>query len=317
MKARTMLPTMFLLLVALLIAPLAADSPAQTTQDVQNVQKILKDRGFDPGPLDGMMGPQTRAAIRQFQQSHHLEPTGTLDEGTRQALGTEVGTPAADHASRSDQPVPAPGDVDDETERAREAGTVLAEIMGAPDGGIPGDLLEKSHAIAIIPHVVKGAFIVGGRYGKGLIARRNEDGSWTSPAFITIGAGSVGFQIGASATDLVLVFTNEDGLRPLLKGRFTLGGDVSVAAGPVGRTASGSTDITLRSSIYSYARSKGLFAGVSLDGASITMDDDANEAVYGSRLTGEDILLGDKAQMNEIVRPFIESLQTYVPPHRH
>lgn len=265
MNTRSILPTMFLLLVALLIAPLAADSLGQTTQDVQDVQK-------------------TRAAA---------------------------------DAGRSDQAVAASGDADDETERAREAGTVLAEIMGAPDGGIPGDLLEKSHAIAIVPHVVKAAFIVGGRHGKGLISRRNEDGSWTTPAFITLSAGSVGFQIGASATDLVLVFTNEDGLRPLLKGKFTLGGDASVAAGPVGRTASGSTDVTLRSAIYSYARSKGLFAGVSLDGASITMDDSANEAVYGSPLTGEDILLRDMAQMNHIVQPFIESLQSHVPPHRH
>ena len=229
-------------------------------------------------------------------------------------LGVKLDPQASLYADRTDQPVQ--GDVADESERARKAGSVLSEIMGAPDQGIPEDLLEKAHAIAIIPHVVKGAFIVGGRYGKGLISRRGTDGNWTAPAFITIGGGSVGFQIGGSATDLVLVFTNEDGLKPLLKGKFTLGGDASVAAGPVGRTASGSTDITLSSAIYSYSRSKGLFAGVSLQGASITMDDSANEAVYGRPVTGEDILLRGKVRTNQVVRPFIASLVKYVPKYR-
>ena len=302
---------MFLLVVGLLTAPLVAASPDQTIQDVQ---KVLTDKGFDPGPLDGMMGPQTHSAIREFQKSNHLELTGTLDQKTQEALGVKLDTQAALHADRGDQPVS--GKVEDESERARKAGSVLAEIMGAPDEGLPADLLEKSHAIAIIPHVIKGAFGFGGRYGKGLISRRKEDGKWTAPAFITIGGGSVGFQIGGSATDLVLVFTNEDGLKPLLKGKFTLGGDASVAAGPVGRTASGSTDITLSSAIYSYSRSKGLFAGISLDGASITMDDSANQDVYGSPVTGEDILLRGKVHVNQVVRPFIASLEKYVPPDR-
>lgn len=311
MNKKNVLPMMFLLLVALLTAPLAAVSP---DQDIQDVQKVLKEKGFDPGPVDGKMGPKTRAAIREFQKSHQLNPTGTLDQETQQALGVQVEMRAASSPARSDRP--APGDVEDETERARKAGTVLAEIMAAPDQAIPADLLEKARAIAIIPHMVKGAFIVGGQYGKGLIARRKDDGGWTAPAFITMGGGSVGFQIGASATDVVLVFTNEDGLKPLLKGKFTLGGEASAAAGPVGRTASGATDVTLSSSIYSYSRSKGLFAGVSLAGASITMDNDANEATYGSPLTGEDILLRNKAQTNRVVRPFIESLERHVPPFR-
>ena len=299
---------MLLVTFTLLTVSLAAVSPDQTMQDVQT---ILKDKGFDPGPLDGVMGTRTHTAIREFQKSNSLEPTGMLDEKTQEALGVKVD---ASYAARNNQP--APGKVEDETERARKAGTVLSEIMGAPDQGIPGDLLEKAHAIAIIPHVIKGAMGIGGRYGKGLIARRNDAGEWTAPAFITIGGGSVGFQIGATATDLVLVFTNEDGLKPLLKGKFTVGGDASVAAGPVGRTASGSTDITLSSAIYSYSRSKGLFAGISLEGASITMDDSANQAVYGGALTGEDILLLNKAQTNRVGRPFIRSLQKFVPPYR-
>jgi lipid-binding SYLF domain-containing protein len=297
--------------VALMTASLVAVSPDQTIQDVQ---KVLKDKGFDPGPVDGLMGPQTGSAIREFQKSKSLEPTGMLDQKTQEALGVKLDPQASYYADRVDQPVQ--GDVKDEADRATKAGSVLSEIMAAPDQGIPEDLLEKAHAIAIIPHVVKGAFIVGGRYGKGLIARRTEAGNWSAPAFITIGGGSVGFQIGGSATDLVLVFTNEDGLKPLLKGKFTVGGDASVAAGPVGRTASGSTDITLSSAIYSYSRSKGLFAGVSLAGASITMDDSANQAVYGSPVTGEDILLRGKVRTNTIVRPFIASLEKYVPKYR-
>lgn len=314
MKKRNIVATLLVVVFALVAMPLAAVS---FDQSVQDVQKVLREKGFDPGPIDGIMGPKTRSALRGFQEDNQLEPTGALDERTRQALGVKMETRATDQPVRSDQPVPAAGDVEDEAERARKAGTILDEMMGAPDSSIPGDLLEKSHAVAIIPHVVKAAFIVGGRHGKGLISRRKEDGSWTAPAFITLSAGSVGFQIGGSTTDLVLIFTNADGLKPLLKGKFTLGADASVAAGPVGRTASGSTDITLDAAIYSYARSKGLFAGVSLDGASITMDDSANEAVYGSPLTGKDILLEEKAQTNWVGRPFIESLRTDMPPHRH
>ena len=308
MNKTNILTIMLLVTAMFLTVPLAAVSPDQTMQDVQ---AALKSKGFEPGPIDGVMGTKTRTAIREFQKSNGLEPTGMLDEKTQEALGVKVD---AAYASRNNQP--APGSVEDETERARKAGTVLSEIMGAADQGIPGDLLEKAHAIAIIPHVIKGAMGIGGRYGKGLIARRNEAGDWTAPAFITIGGGSVGFQIGATATDLVLIFTNEDGLRPLLKGKFTIGADAAVAAGPVGRTASGSTDITLSSAIYSYSRSKGLFAGVSLQGASITMDDSANQAVYGGQLTGEDILLRNKAETNRVGRPFIQSLQKFVPPYR-
>lgn len=308
MNKENILAILLLVTFMLLTVPFAAVSPDQTIQDVQ---AALKNKGFDPGPLDGVMGTKTRTAIREFQESNSLQPTGMLDEKTQEALGVKVD---AAYANMNNQP--APGSVEDETERARKAGTVLSEIMGAADQGIPGDLLEKAHAIAIIPHVIKGAMGIGGRYGKGLIARRNEAGEWTAPAFITIGGGSVGFQIGATATDLVLIFTNEDGLRPLLKGKFTIGADAAVAAGPVGRTASGSTDITLSSAIYSYSRSKGLFAGVSLQGASITMDDSANQVVYGGQLTGEDILLRNKAQTNRVGRPFIQSLQKFVPPYR-
>ncbi|MGH9340814.1 MAG: lipid-binding SYLF domain-containing protein [Acidobacteriota bacterium] len=208
-------------------------------------------------------------------------------------------------------------DVEDERERAQKAADVLVEIMDVPEKGIPKDLLERAHAIAVIPHVVKGALGLGGRYGKGLIASRDSQGNWTAPSFVSIGGGSVGFQIGVSATDLVLVFTNEDGLKPLLKGKVTLGADASVAAGPVGRTAQGSTDITLNSSIYSYSRAKGLFAGVALDGAAITIDDSANEKVYGSGVSGTDILVDKKVSSQPTVQPFLQALNRVVPAHKH
>jgi lipid-binding SYLF domain-containing protein len=165
----------------------------------------------------------------------------------------------------------------DEADRAQTAANVLAEIMDAPDRGIPEALLKKAFGIAVIPHVVKGAFGVGGRYGKGLVAQRNPDGGWATPQFIEIGGGSFGLQLGVEATDVVMVFTNSAGIEPLLKGKLKLGADASATAGPVGRKAEVGTDILLKSAIYSYSRSKGLFAGIALDGAVLQLDGDANK----------------------------------------
>src|SRR3954469_22727755 len=161
----------------------------------------------------------------------------------------------------------------DEAMRAESAAAVLHEIMDAPDQGIPDGLLKKAYGIAVIPHVVKGAMGIGGRYGKGLVAERNADGGWGTPLFIEIGGGSFGLQLGVEATDVVMVFTNRDGIRPLLKGKLTIGADASATAGPVGRNAEAGTDVLLNSAIYSYSRSKGLFAGIALDGAVIQLDD--------------------------------------------
>jgi lipid-binding SYLF domain-containing protein len=199
-------------------------------------------------------------------------------------------------------------ETDDESERARTAAQVLNEVMQNPEESVPLDLLSGAHAVAVIPHVVKGAFVVGGSYGKGLIAHRGEDADWSAPSYIDLSGGSVGLQIGASATDYILVFTNPDGLKPLLDGKVTLGADASIAAGPVGRSAKASTDVTLNAAIYSYSRSKGAFAGVALDGAALTIDDDANEKVYGRKVSGEEILLGNAVSVNETVRPFQQSL---------
>jgi lipid-binding SYLF domain-containing protein len=201
----------------------------------------------------------------------------------------------------------------DDTERASNAGAVLGEIMSAPDQDIPDALLRRAQGIAVIPHVVKGAFGIGGQYGKGLIAQRNADGSWGAPFFIEIGGGSFGLQIGAEATDLIMVFTNHEGIQPLLKGNLKLGADASATAGPVGRTAEAGTDVLLKSAIYSYSRSKGLFVGVALDGAVLSIDDSANENVYGKsfNVAKTSASKPSAAEMN-VVGPFVLALQKYV-----
>ena len=200
----------------------------------------------------------------------------------------------------------------EETERARKAAKVLSDIMKAPDKGIPGDLLKQAHAIAVIPHVVKGAFGVGGRFGKGLVSRKTAAGGWGTPAFIDIGGGSVGFQIGVTATDLILVFVDETTLKGLLGDRLKLGADASVAAGPVGRSAEAGVSGSLKAGIYSYSRSKGLFAGVALDGAVLSIDDEANAAVYGSGVTGAQVLEG-KVKATRAVKPLVDALTRYAP----
>src|SRR5204863_7730305 len=152
--------------------------------------------------------------------------------------------------------------VKNEAERASEAATVLTTIMGIPDNAIPEELMARAHGIAVIPHVVKGAFGFGGQWGKGLAAQRREDGSWGTPAYIQIAGGSFGLQLGVQASDLILVFTDENGMKPLLKGKVQIGADASAAAGPVGRKAAVGTDVLLKTAIFTYSRSTGLFAGV-------------------------------------------------------
>jgi lipid-binding SYLF domain-containing protein len=202
----------------------------------------------------------------------------------------------------------------DEAARADSAASVLREIMEAPDQSIPEALLKKAYGIAVIPHVVKGAFGVGGRYGKGLVAQRNADGGWGTPLFIQIGGGSFGLQLGVEATDVVMVFTNTEGIKPLLKGKLKIGADASATAGPVGRKAEAGTDILLKSAIYSYSRSKGLFAGIALDGAVIQLDDDANKSVYGKKTVATDISKGKVGgSAIAVVQPFLRALQKYAP----
>ncbi len=208
----------------------------------------------------------------------------------------------------------APGlDTSDERERASKAGAALDSIMASPDHEIPEELLAKAYGIAVIPNVVKGAFLAGGRFGKGLVSARDETGSWSTPLFVDIGGGSFGLQIGVEATDLILVFTEPDGLREMLKDNLKLSADAGAVAGPVGRRVEAGTNLTFDSPIYSYSRNKGVFAGVSLDGSVLTVDDSANHEVYGKDLTGSDILLARKATVNDVTRPFLEALKRNTP----
>jgi lipid-binding SYLF domain-containing protein len=172
--------------------------------------------------------------------------------------------------------------------------------------------MERAVAIAVIPNMKKGAFGLGGTYGKGLVSRR-MNGKWGAPAFIEIGGGSFGLQLGVESTDVVLVFTSENGFKGLLDGKVKLGADAGVAAGPVGRKAEASTDVLLKSPVLSYSRSKGLFAGVSLEGAVVTIDDSANKKVYGKDVTGHDILEGKAVRVNSDVAPFVHALEMASP----
>src|SRR5262249_27457959 len=156
-----------------------------------------------------------------------------------------------------------------------------------------------------------------GQWGKGLMSQRGENGIWSPPAFIEIGGGSFGLQIGLQASDIVLVFTDESGIKGLLKGKIKLGADASVSAGPVGRKAEVGTDLLLRSGVVAYSRSKGLFAGISLDGSIVSIDDDANRKVYGKDVTGEQILLGKGVRTNATVDTFMKTLERISPAHVH
>jgi SH3 domain-containing YSC84-like protein 1 len=175
-------------------------------------------------------------------------------------------------------------------ERLTTSKEVFQQLVNTPDREIPLRLISDAQCIAVIPHVVKAAFGIGGRHGRGVVSCRDSQGNWSPPGFISLSGGSFGFQIGGQATDLVLFIMNEKGARSLLKSKFTLGGDVSVAAGPVGRSAEGSTDLHLNAEIIAYARARGLFAGLALGGASVRPDRDANKSYYGSPLSLKAIL---------------------------
>jgi len=200
-------------------------------------------------------------------------------------------------------------DRDDDVGRVQKATQVFQEIMRTPDKGIPQDLLEKAKCVAIIPGEEKAAFIFGGNYGKGLATCRTENG-WSAPMFVAVGGGSVGFQIGASFTDVVLLFMNDHALQSLLSDKFKVGADVTVAAGPVGRQASANTDVKLNAEILSYSRSKGVFAGASVDGAVVQADHSGDKAMYGSDVTREEILQG-KVAVPESARRLLENLAKY------
>jgi lipid-binding SYLF domain-containing protein len=193
--------------------------------------------------------------------------------------------------------------------RLRQSARVFRQIMDTPDKGIPQELLESAQCVAIIPGEKQAAFIVGGEYGKGLATCRTAHG-WSAPAFLSVGGGSLGFQIGGSSTDVVMLFMNHDGLRRLLSDKFKLGADATATAGPVGRHVSAGTDIKLNSEILTYSRSQGAFAGVSLNGAVIQADHDADRALYGPNPSRRKILEGAVA-VPKVAQPLIREIAQY------
>ena len=199
----------------------------------------------------------------------------------------------------------------DDLKRAQDAVRVLDEIMQAPDKAIPQDLLREAKAIAVVPDVIKAGFVFGGRRGEGLVSIKSPDGTWSNPSFVTLTGGSVGFQAGVSATDVILVFRTQRGVDGIVNGKFTIGADASAAAGPVGRSAQASTDAQMKAEIYSYSRSRGLFAGVALDGSALRIDQDANAAVYGAGITPRRIFEGGVTNVPGPVVDFRDRLEEY------
>ena len=202
-----------------------------------------------------------------------------------------------------------------EQKRLENSGVVMQEIMNTPEN-IPQQVMEKAECIIVFPSVLKAAFIVGGSYGRGaMVCRTGKDfrGPWGAPAMYALEAGSVGFQIGGEATDLVLLVMNDRGASSILSSKVKLGGDASIAAGPVGRDATADTDAYMRAEILSYSRSRGLFAGVSLEGSTLRPDDDASADVYGRKLTAREIVLGGNVRVPASGRHLVAVLEKNSP----
>jgi SH3 domain-containing YSC84-like protein 1 len=203
--------------------------------------------------------------------------------------------------------------LDQTNQRLQESATVFTEIMTAPDKGIPEDLLEKAHCIVIIPSMKQGAFVVGAKYGKGFVScRRKGNKGWSAPAAMRVEGGSVGFQIGGSETDVIMLVMNPRGAERLMDSKFTLGAEGSVAAGPVGRTATAETDAKMTAEILSWSRARGAFAGIALKGATLRADLDDNAAMYGAKLTTREIIEKWRPAP-AAAAPLLKSLAKYSP----
>jgi lipid-binding SYLF domain-containing protein len=201
--------------------------------------------------------------------------------------------------------------------KLEEAGEFLTEIMEIPDKTIPLSMFRNAHAIAVIPNVLKVGFFIGGRHGEGLISIRDERGDWSYPIFITLSGGSIGWQVGAQSADIILVFKSRESAKAILEGKFTLGVDAAIAAGPIGRQAAASTDIELEAEIFSYALSKGFFAGLTIEGSVIRIDKDANMALYGEKgKDPEQILNGRGIRLPKSGRDFLKKLEEHTDPRK-
>ncbi len=203
----------------------------------------------------------------------------------------------------------------EEVGRVESATEVLSKIMEIPEKAIPPALLADAQGIAIIPDVLKVGFVVGGQYGRGVLVVRGKGGAWSRPVFITLTSGSVGWQIGAESTDFVLVFKTPRSIEGIMKGKYTIGAEAAAAAGPVGRSVKAATDIELKAEIYSYSRSRGLFAGVSLEGSSMQVDDKSNAAYYEKEeVRPSGILSGKEVKTPASAETLIKTLEKYAPP---
>jgi lipid-binding SYLF domain-containing protein len=186
----------------------------------------------------------------------------------------------------------------DEADRMANSTTTVKEVLSIPEDGIPQSMVDNAAAIVVIPGLIKAGFIAGAKHGNGVMSVRGEQG-WSHPTFVTMTGGSVGWQAGVESTDLVLVFMSEKSVKALLNGEFTLGADASVAAGPVGRQASAGTNLTAQAEIYTYSRSRGVFAGIAIDGSHLGIDNDANVRYYGEGTKANDLLFGTHAKAPE------------------
>jgi lipid-binding SYLF domain-containing protein len=210
----------------------------------------------------------------------------------------------------SAQPRAQKDDKDNEANRVRDAAMIFGEIMAAEDKAVPGAIMTKATGIAIFPSTIQAGLVVGGIRGRGIISSRGA-GGWSSPAFLTLTGGTFGLQIGGQAADIILVINGQRGLENLVSNQFKIGADAGIAAGPVGRNAQAATDIQLRAQILSYSRTRGLFAGVTINGSTIRQDVDANARFYGSRLTTRQIVFDGKAGSPDPVGVWREALTKY------
>ena len=200
----------------------------------------------------------------------------------------------------------------EQVDKLKTAATVLTRMMLMPEKSIPHSLLKNAYAIAVVPDVVKVGFVLGGRRGKGVLSVRTHQGTWSNPSFVTLTGGSIGWQIGAQATDVILVFKNRKSIDGIIRGKITLGADASVAAGPVGRHVEAGTDVRFNSEIYSYSRTRGFFAGVSLEGSALQIDDGANNAFYQSDwILADTIFFDGTVTPHPIAKEFMRTLETY------
>jgi lipid-binding SYLF domain-containing protein len=201
-------------------------------------------------------------------------------------------------------------------DRLDASADTLTDMMKAADSGIPQDLLDKAKCVVVVPGMKKAGFIIGAKYGRGFASCRHDGGtSWSAPAAMRVEGGSVGFQIGGSETDVILLVMNDSGMKHLLSDKFTIGGDATAAAGPIGRTASAQTDAMLNAEMLSYSRSRGLFAGVSLEGATLRPDEDADKELYGQKMSNREILTGN-VMTPAIAQKFEERLNRESPARR-